>query len=69
MNTTKPTLKFQIDIVDFQDDKDILDTIKNLLKLIKDREFFDSVSWDEGEKISVEVSPKISFLISGCDCE
>jgi hypothetical protein len=69
MNTTKPKLKFQLDIVDFQDDKEIIDTIKNLLKLTKDQEFFDSVSWGEGEKISVEVSPKISFLISGCDCD
>ncbi len=68
MNTSKPTLKFQIDIVDFQDDKEIIDTIKNLLKLTKSQEFFDSVSWGDGEKVSVEVSPKISFLISGCEC-
>jgi hypothetical protein len=32
MNTTKPTLKFQLDIVDFQDDKEIINTIKNPLK-------------------------------------
>lgn len=68
MNTSKPTLKFQIDIVDFQDDKEIIETIKNLLKLTKSQEFFDGVSWGDGEKVSVEVSPKISFLISGCEC-
>jgi hypothetical protein len=48
--------------------REIIDTIKNLLKLTKSQEFFDSVSWGDGENVSVEVSPKISFLISGCEC-
>jgi len=67
MNTTKPTLKFQIDILDYQDDEEILDSIKKLLKISKDQEFIDSVFWENGEKVSVDVSPKISFIISGCD--
>ena len=68
MNTTKPTLKFQIDILDYQDDEEIIDSIKNLLKLSKDQEFIDSVFWENGEKVSVYVSPNISFMFSGCDC-
>lgn len=66
MNTTKPTLKFQLDIVDFQDDDEIIDSIKNLLKLSKDRDFIDSVFLEKGETISVDVSPNISFIISDC---
>jgi hypothetical protein len=66
MTTTKPTLKFQLDIVDFQDDYEIIDSIKNLLKLSKDREFIDSVFWKKGESISVDVSPNISFIVSDC---
>jgi hypothetical protein len=68
MNTTKPTLKFQLDIVDYQDDDEIIDSIKNLLKLSKDPEFIDSVFWENGESISVDVSPNMSFVFSGCDC-
>lgn len=68
MNTTKPTLKFQIDILDYQDDEEIIDSIKKLLKLSKDQDFIDSVFWDNGEKVSVDVSPNISFMFSGCDC-
>lgn len=67
MNTTKPTLKFQLDIVDYQDDDEIIDSIKNLLKLSRDREFIDNVFWENGEKVSVDVSPNISFVFSGCD--
>jgi hypothetical protein len=67
MNTTKPTLRFQIDIEDYQDDEEIINSIKKLLKLSKDQEFIDSVFWENGEKVSVDVSPKISFIISGCD--
>ncbi len=66
MNTTKPTLKFQIDILDYQDEKEIIDSIKKLLKLSKDREFIDSVFWKKGESISVDVSPNISFIVSDC---
>ncbi len=68
MKSNIPSLKFQLDIKDYQDDKEIIDTIKKLLKLTKSQEFIDSVSWGDGEKVSVEVSPKISFLISGCEC-
>ena len=69
MNKLKPTLKFQLDIVDYQDDDEIINSIKNLLKLSKDKEFIDSVFWENGENVSVDVSPNISFLISGCDCK
>jgi hypothetical protein len=68
MNTSKPTLKFQLDIVDYQDDDEIIDSIKNLLKLSKDREFIDNVFLENGEKLSVVVSPNISIVLSGCDC-
>ncbi len=68
MNNKKPSLKFQIDIQDFQDDKEIIDTIKNILKMSKDQEFIDTF-FDGDEKIKVNVSPNISFIISGCDCE
>jgi hypothetical protein len=69
MNTTKPTLKFQIDIVDYQNDEEIINSIKKLLKLSKEQEFIDSVFWENGEKVSVDVSPNISFIISGSDCK
>lgn len=66
MDNTIPSLKFQLDIKDYQDDNEIVETIKKLLKLTKDKEFIKSVKWNKGEKVSVEVSPKISFVISGC---
>ncbi len=69
MNTEKPTLKFQIDILDYKDDKEILNTIKKLLKLSKDREFTDSVLWRDGEKVKGEISPNISFVFSDCNCD
>lgn len=68
MNTEKPTLKFQIDILDYQDDDEIIDSIKKLLKLSKDQEFIDNVFWEDGEKVSFKVSPNLSFMFSGCDC-
>jgi hypothetical protein len=69
MKSKKPTLQFQIDIEDYKDDKEILNTIKNILKMTKDKDFTDSIDWDEGGGVKVEVSPRISFLISGCDCD
>jgi hypothetical protein len=67
MNSTKPNFIFQIDIVDYQDEKEIIDSFKKLLKLTKDQEFIDSVFWEDGENVSVYVSPTISFIISGCN--
>jgi len=67
MNTRKPTLKFQLDIVDFQDEEEIINTIKKILKLSKDREFIDNVMWENGQKVSVEITPNLSFVISGCN--
>ena len=67
MSMKKPSLKFQIDIIDFQDDKEIIRTIKTLLQLSKNEDFVNSVYWDKGEKVNVNVSPKISFIISGCN--
>jgi hypothetical protein len=60
-------IKFQLDIQDFQDDKEIIETIKNLLKMSKDKGFIDGF-YDGDEKIKVNVSPNISFIISGCEC-
>lgn len=68
MDTDKSTLKFQIDIQDYQDDDEIIKTIKNLLKLTRDTEFIQSVFWEDGEKISAKANSNISILISGCDC-
>jgi hypothetical protein len=68
MKTKKPTLKFQIDIVDYKNEDEILETIKRILKLSKDKDFLESIYWDNGG-LSVEVSPNISFLINGCDCD
>ena len=67
MKRQRPTLQFQIDIDDFKDDKEILKTIENLLKLTKDKEFTENIDWDRGKGIQVDVSPKISFLIKGCN--
>jgi hypothetical protein len=69
MNTTKPTLKFQLDIVDYQDDDAIIESVRNLLKLSRDQEFIDSVFWESGEQVSAKPNSNISILISGCDCK
>jgi hypothetical protein len=66
MNTSKPTLKFQIDIVDYKNDEEIIDSIKKLLMLSKDQEFIDNVFLENGEKLSISVSPNISFVFSYC---
>jgi hypothetical protein len=67
MKYNKSHIKFQLDIQDFQDDEEIIETIKNLLKMSTDKSFIDSF-YDEDEKIKVNVSPNISFIISGCEC-
>jgi hypothetical protein len=69
MKQKKQTLKFQIDIVDFKNDLEIIDTIKNLLKLIRDKNFIENIDWDSGEEVDVKVSPNISFVINGCNCD
>ena len=69
MKSKKPTLKFQIDIEDYKDDKEILDTIKRILKLSKYKDFLENIYWDNEEGLSVEVSPNISFLVNGCECD
>ena len=68
MITTNPNLKFQLDIVDYQDDDEIINSVKNLLKLSRDAEFIETLIWEDGEKLKGEISPNISFVISGCDC-
>jgi hypothetical protein len=68
MSTNNPNLHFKIDIQDFEDDEQIISTIKNILKMAKDEEFIKGFYEDEAEKILIDVSPNISFLISGCDC-
>jgi hypothetical protein len=69
MKRQRPKLKFQIDIVDFKNDLEIIDTIKNLLKLTRDKNFIENIDWDSGEEVDVKVSPNISFVISGCNCD
>jgi hypothetical protein len=61
-------LQFKIDLIDYRNEDEIISTIRNILKLYKDEEFRESVEWEKDKTISVRVSPKISFLISGCDC-
>jgi hypothetical protein len=69
MKHNKQTLKFKLDIVDFKNDLEIIDTIKNLLKLTRDKNFIENIDWDSGEEVDVKVSPNISFVISGCNCD
>jgi hypothetical protein len=69
MKGQRPKLQFQIDIDDFKDDVEILKTIKNILKLTKNSDFTDNIDWDNGRGVKVNVSPKISFLIRGCQCD
>lgn len=67
MNKTRPLLKYRIDIKDFKDDNEIITTIKSILKLSRDEEFLKNIDLDNKEKLNVEVSPNISFLISECN--
>ena len=60
MITTNPNLKFQLDIVDYQDDDEIINAVKNLLKLSRDPEFIETLIWEDGEKLKGEISPNIS---------
>ena len=69
MKTEKKTLKFQIDIVDFDDDKHILETIENLLKVSRDQEFIDNIFLKKGRGISIRTSPNISIVFSQCNCD
>jgi hypothetical protein len=68
MKNNKSHVNFQLDIQDFQDDDQIIETIKNILKMSKDKDFIDGF-YDGDEKIKVNVSPTISFIISGCECD
>ena len=68
MKNIEPNLVFRLDIQDFHEDEEIIDTIKNILKMSKDKEFIDGF-YDGGEKLLINVSPNISFIISGCDCD
>jgi hypothetical protein len=69
MKHNKQTLKFKLDIVDFKNDLEIIETIKNLLKLTRDKNFIENIDWDSGEEVDVKVTPNISFVISGCNCD
>lgn len=62
-------LQFKIDLIDYKNEDEIISAIKNILKLYKDEEFREYVELEDDKMISVRVSPKISFLISGCDCD
>jgi hypothetical protein len=61
-------LQFKIDLIDYRNEDEIISTIRNILKLYKDEEFRENVEWEKDKMISVKVSPKLSFVISGCDC-
>ena len=67
MKNDKSHINFQLDIQDFQDDEQIIGTIKNILKMSKDQDFIDGF-YEVDEKILVNVPPNISFIINGCDC-
>ncbi len=68
MSTNNPNLHFKLDIHDFEDDEQIISTIKNILKMAKDEEFTKGFYETEAEKLLINVPPNISFIISGCDC-
>ena len=68
MKNNKSHINFQLDIQDFQDDEEIIKTIKNILKMIKYKDFIDGF-YAGDEKIKVNVSPTMSFIISGCECD
>jgi len=69
MKTSKNTLKFQIDIVDFNDDQHILDTIEKLLKVSRDQEFIDNIFLTKGKGISFQTSPNISIVFRQGNCD
>ena len=68
MKNNKSHISFKLDIQDFQDDEEIIRIIKNILKMSKDKDFIRGFYNREG-KIKVDVSPNISFIISGCECD
>ena len=67
MKNNKSHINFKLDIQDFEDDEQIIETIKKILKMSKDKDFIDGF-YEGNEKIKVNVSPNISFIISGCEC-
>lgn len=69
MKNQVSNFNYILDIKDYKNDKEIIKTIKTILKLNRDEKFQDSLSWVDSEPVSVEVSPNISFIIRGCDCE
>ena len=68
MKNNKSHISFKLDIQDFQDDEEIIRIIKNILKMSKDKDFIRGF-YNRERKIKVDVSPKISFIISGCECD
>ena len=68
MKNNKSHISFKLDIQDFQDDEEIIRIIKNILEMSKDKDFIRGF-YNRERKIKVDVSPKISFIISGCECD
>lgn len=69
MKNQVSNFSYILDIKDYKNDKEIIETIKTILKLNRDEKFQDSLGWVDTEPVSVEVPPNISFIIRGCDCE
>jgi hypothetical protein len=65
----KSNIVFRIDIPDFESKEEILDSIKNILKLYDNKEFVDNFLTNHKDGLEVKLNNGISFIISGCDCE
>jgi hypothetical protein len=64
----KSNIVFRIDIPDFESKEEILDSIKNILKLIDNKTFVDSFLTNYKDGLEVKLNNGISFIISDCDC-
>lgn len=65
----KSNIVFRIDIPDFESKEEILDSIKNILKLIDNKTFVDSFLTNHKDGLEVKLNNGISFVISDCDCD
>jgi hypothetical protein len=64
----KSNIVFRIDIPDFESKEEILDSIKNILKLIDNKKFVNSFLTNHKDGLELKLNNGISFIISDCDC-
>ena len=67
MNSPKSKIEVIIDIDDFNSDNDILLSVKNFLKLYRDKNFINSFRNSESD---YEIKPKVGIRVRlrHCDC-